>query len=253
MVRQRIIRSRGRHSPASDAELSRLAAKFVELMLNPDYPWLSHYFLMGGFTYQVESARTLALDIAHATAHDFFVPKEFADAVFGRNRDKLVPLVKDRLRQAKLSPEYFTQVLQALNPSLLRKAIQEAESIFKLRRGPKPKLPRHKYPELRVLADQLRPVIEKLITELDSGTKRPISDFLEFWRKEHPEACSLLLRHLGRLEQALIDPALRKRGTKIKSRARVLADALAGSDYGLTFLTSRDRASAIRRSQSTNC
>src|ERR1700676_3509525 len=117
MVRKSIPKSRGRQSAASDAELTRLAEKFVELMLNPDYPWLPYYFLMGGFTYGVESTRALALDIAHATAGDSLVPKEVADAVLDRDRNKLVPLVKDRLRKTKLSPEYFTMVLQALHPS----------------------------------------------------------------------------------------------------------------------------------------
>jgi hypothetical protein len=246
-------KKRDRHKVAFDAELTRLAEKFVELMLNPNhYAWLSHYFLLGGFTYPVLSAKALALDIAQAVERDFLVPKEVLDAVLERDRSKLIVLMKDRLKKTKLSPAYFERVLQVLNPPMLRKAIQEAESVFKLKRGPNPKIPLHKYSELAAWSDRLTPVIEKLLSELALGTKRPISDYLEFWKVEHPGACGFLLSHLDRFQIALNNPALRIRGTKVKSRARVLADALAGSDYNLSFLTSRDRASAARRFRSTS-
>lgn len=244
---------RGRRNVAVDVELTRLAEKFVELMLNPDhYSWLSYYFLCDGFTYPVQSAKALALDIAQSVDRDFFVPKEVADAVLERDRSTLIVLMKGRLKKTKLAPAYFERVLQVLNPAMLRKAIQEAESVFKLKRGPNPKIPLHKRPELAAWSDRLAPVIEKLLRELEFGTKRPNSDYLEFWKEEHPDACRFLLRHLDRFRLALNDPALRIRGTKIKSRARVLADAMAGSDYNLTFLTSRDRASAARRSRSAS-
>jgi hypothetical protein len=47
--------------------------------------------------------------------------------------------------------------------------------------------------------------------------------------------------------EALNDAKLYKRAKKIPQRARLLADALAGSDYGLSFRTSLDNVRTTRK------
>lgn len=121
--------------------------------------------------------------------------------------------------------------------------------MFKGQRGPKPKIPKRDYPKLAARGDQLKPVIHKLLVELASGTKRAVSELFEFWKVDHAEACNFLLHHISRLERALKDQRLLKRATRIEARAALLADALAGSDYGLRFRTSIERTREGRRQQ----
>ena len=230
---------------ASKTYYSQFAKQFVDLMLNPDNPWLLHYYLVGGFSYPIR-IKDLALDIIDAARRDYLAPREKADAVSNKDREKLIGLVLRDLEELQPGIRHLPKVLVALKSSALRKSIREHERLFTLRRGPTPKIPLHKYPELALWSDLLTPVIEKILRELPSGSNRPITDFLEFWAKEHREACAFLLRHLARFQQALEDPGLLKRGKKIKSRSRVLADALAGSEYDLTFRTSLERVRSAR-------
>jgi hypothetical protein len=253
MPRKKIPKGRDQDTGPSDAEYTQFAEKFVDLMIHPEYQWLLHYFLAGGFSYFPQSKHELALDIIReAQRGEFLVLKELADAAEARDRGKLIAIVKSSLADTKPSSESMDAVLRNLRPSVLRGAIRDLESIFKLQRGPNPKIPTHKYPELATRSNMLTPIIERLLLELKSGTKVPVVEFLKLWKIDHPEGCAFLLCHLSRLQQAMDDPSLLKRGTKIKSRARVLADAMAGSDYNLSFLTSRDRASAARRNRSTS-
>jgi hypothetical protein len=253
MPRKRIPKGQDQDPRPSDAEYTKFAEKFVDLMIHPDHPWLLHYFLAGGFTVFPQSIQELAVDIIReAQRGEFLVLKELADAAEARDRRRLIPLVKSSLVDTNPSSKSMDAILRALRPSALRGAIRELECIFKLQRGPNPKIPIHKYPELATRSDMLKPIIERLLLELKSATKVPISEFLKLWKIDHPEGCNFLLCHLSRLQQAMADPSLLKRGTKIKSRARVLADALAGTEYKLTFRTSLDRTAAARRSRSTN-
>lgn len=252
MGRKKIPKGRDYGTGPSDADYTQFAEKFVDLMIHPDHAWLLHYFLAGGFTFAPQSTQELALDIIREVqCGDFLVLKELADAAEAKDRGKLIALVKSSLAETNPSVETMDAILRALRPSALREAVQELEGMFRLRRGPNPKIPTHKLPELAARSDILAPIIERLLHELKSETKIPVAEFLKLWKIDHPEGCTFLLRYLGRLQQAMDDPSLLKRATKIKSRARVLADAMAGSDYNLTFLTSRDRASAARRSRST--
>jgi hypothetical protein len=89
MPHKRIPRGHDQGARPSDGEYTQFAQKFVNLMLQPDYEWLRHYFLTGGFTYPIGSVKQLAFDIVGATERDFFAPKETADAVLNRDHEKL--------------------------------------------------------------------------------------------------------------------------------------------------------------------
>ena len=96
-------------------------------------------------------------------------------------------------------------------------------------------------------ADLLRPAVTALLTQLQQ-TKHSVSEILEYLRKDHPEASEFLLGHVNRLQLALNDPKVLRRAQKrISARARVLADAMAGTDFGLTFSTSMERVREARR------
>jgi hypothetical protein len=241
--------NRNRKAEHFSAKYGGFAEQFADLVLHPDYDWLRRYFLAGGFTHPVGSARELAIDILRADGEGVLIPKETLDMVRNRDREKLIAFVRANLEQAKPNPDELFRHLQILHPTVLRREIKKMEGAFALHRGPIPKMPRHKHLELLELSDRLVLVLEKLLRELQSGTKRPISDFLLFWKQEHPKACSFLLKRLPLLHLALGDKGLQKRGIKIETRARVLADALAGSEYW-TLRTSYDRTTTARRAKS---
>jgi hypothetical protein len=80
----------------------------------------------------------------------------------------------------------------------------------------------------------LEPAISKVLAL--PKTSRSLGKALHYLEKDHPDACKFLGRHIQRFQQALSDPALLRRAKKNpEARARVLAEAMAGSDYQLSF------------------
>jgi hypothetical protein len=239
MPQQKNQKRIGQPPEATEADYEALAVQFADMLIDPDKRWLLEYVLAGGFSYPIESLEDLPVDIlARISNASYLVEKKLLDAALSGDRKIVVAFLMDNFHQTKPPLEWLSAVLKALDTTALRRSLQKASGIFKLRRGPNPKIPNFRYTDLAAKAELLTPVMFKLLTELQSGTKRSIQELLEFWKKDHDEGCSFLLRHIGRLRQALDSPALLKRGRKLLSRARVLAEALAGSDYGLTFSTS---------------
>jgi hypothetical protein len=92
----------------------------------------------------------------------------------------------------------------------------------------------------------LEPAILKLLTL--PKTSRTLDEALDYLKKDHPQACEFLSRHIGQFQQAMEDPSLLNRAKKnMKGRARVLAEAMAGADHKLTFSTSRERVRRARK------
>jgi hypothetical protein len=111
-----------------------------------------------------------------------------------------------------------------------RKAFQEAARQFTAKRGRKPKARRLDYRKIGMIY----PVCLRLLTELRFETPNySVRELLEHLKQDDPEACNFLLRHLARFESTLKDKRLLKRAIRIESRARLLADGMAGADYGL--------------------
>ena len=82
----------------------------------------------------------------------------------------------------------------------------------------------------------------KILKELSSQTSHTLEEILAYCRKDYPQACEFLSRNIERFQQASKDKHVMKRATKrISAKARVLADAMAGTDYDLAFSTSIKR------------
>jgi hypothetical protein len=245
------IRS-GKQSRTTDAEYQRFAEQFADMILDPKRPWLIRYLLVRGFeivpTWEELESDEFALSILNKLQEESWLWEAwFYDALRAGDRGKLVPYFKTLAIDGGLTKEHF-QRLQAIGKSsVIRQSLNKLGKRFSFHRGPKPKLPVSKYREVYEVAETLRPAIETFI-ELTQNTGRTPSEILKFLEKDHPHACSFLLKRIRTFQQALADPGLVKRAKKrIPARARVLADAIAGTDHKLTFKTSIERVRQARR------
>lgn len=231
----------------TQAAYEQFASEFVDLLLVPENEWLRCYFLKGGFTRPIQSISELAINIVQSIDAEVIMSAELLDALQSGDRKYLIGYVKTNLRKAQLSVAELSRIFRSLNSSKLRKTIIQTGNIFPADSGPAPKIPHYKYQEIADIGLQLAPVIEELLIGRDRRSRHSTEDILKHEMKDHPEACAFLLRHLHRLDEAFSDAKLYKRAKKIPQRARLLADALAGSDYGLSFRTSLDTVRDTRK------
>jgi hypothetical protein len=243
-------------SSLSDEEYHRFATQFVDMILDSRRPWVFQHVLYGGLqnapTLNDLNSEEFVLDLVYVQREGGVLWKPWvAEALITGDRERLVQHFEKFAKRKRLTKDEQARLLEVGKPSVLRKSIKELTSRFKSHRGPKHKLPREKYAALLATADLLQPPILKLL--MVPETSRTLGETLQYLQRDHPKACELLLRHAYRLEQALNDPKLRSRAKKrISARARVLADAMAGADYDLTFRTSLERVGEARRARSRN-
>jgi hypothetical protein len=235
-------------SKVSEIEYQRFAEQFVEMVFASN--WVFQHLLYGGFqtvpTWEELNSGEFALAVVEVSREGGVVWQPgLAYALIDEDRQWLVRYFKRDAQKRRLSKDELVRLLEACKHSVLRKSFKELARPFSSQRGPKPKLPLEKYDDVLKIAELLRPTIAQL---LRMETTRTLAERLEFLQNDHPEACEFLLRRVVMLRQALDDAGLRTRASKrIDARARVLADALAGSDYALSFRTSLERVGEARR------
>ena len=159
----------------------------------------------------------------------------------------MVELLKAEFVHSRMPRGNERAILSLGDPAILRKGILDIAKQFSGGPGRKALVEESEYQKLAAIAEELYPVILKLLQELDTGTKRAIQDLLEFWQPDHPTACSFLLRNLARLQEGLNARVLPRPAKKLQTRARVLSEALAGIEYSLTFSTSIERVRQGKR------
>jgi len=248
-------RQSNRRPGVSEAEYERFAEQFVELIVDPKQAWLVAYILNGGLnripTEEEFESGKFALHVLNRLERDEteIVEHYLWEALTTGDRKTLVPYCKQWALNASFTDEEMRMLLKMGKSSSLRQSYKRLNSKFRFHRGATPKLALGQYPKALERADQLRPAIEKVLTELASRTLNTLPEILEYCRKDYPEACEFLLRHIRLLEQAFKDKRVMNRATKrISAKARALADAMAGSEYGLSFSTSIERVRQARRS-----
>ncbi|MBZ5492190.1 MAG: hypothetical protein LAO76_14765 [Acidobacteriia bacterium] len=133
--------------------------------------------------------------------------------------------------------------------SPLRKILLDLAETFKGTQGRQPKLKLADYPRLIQVADSLSPLIGKILSQLEQSTKKTALETVMFWQADHPEAAGFLLSYYKQFELALHDATLKRRSKRPATRAKLLAEAMAGMEYGLTFSTSIERVRQARRMQ----
>ncbi len=184
-------------------------------------------------------------DDLHGTAW----AKQFEISLQRRNRKRLLELLKAQSVRSPMPRGSERAILSLGDPAILRKGLLEAAKQFSGGPGRKALIEESEYQKLAAIAEELYPVILKLLQELDSGTKRTIQELLEFWQPDYPTACSFLLRNLPRLQEGLNARVLPRPAKTLQTRARVVSEALAGTEYGLTFSTSTERVRQGKRAR----
>jgi hypothetical protein len=240
-----------RQSRTTDSEYQEFAEDFVDMILDSRKPWVFQHLIDGGFqtvpSWEDLNSGKFALEVLHTRREGgrLWEPWLF-DALVNANRPLLIPYFKKHAQDKRLPKDALTRLLEIGKSSTLRKSFKALAKPFSSHRGPKPKLPTEKNAEARETAELLQPAILKLL-EIPS-TSHTLVETLQFLHKDYPKACEFLLRHVHLLQQALKDPKLLRRAAKrIEARSRVLADAMAGADYELSFSTSLERVRQARR------
>lgn len=236
----------------SDSDYQHFAEQFTDMVLDSKRPWLLQYLLASGFEIvptweELESDEFVITLREKIEADSWFWEMRIFEALMAGDREKLVPYFKKRAVDAELRSEHFDRLLAVGKSSVIKKSLNRLSKRFSFHRGPIPKLPISRYPDVYKTAEMLRPVIQKFL-ELSGTTSRTSSEILQFLRKDYPVPCAFLLKRIGTFERALSDPGLLSKARKrIPSRARILADAMAGTDHRVTFSTSIERVRQARR------
>jgi hypothetical protein len=239
-------------SRTTDDQYQRFAEQFVDMIFDSRKPWVFQHLVSGGFqnipTWEDLNSGEFALQVIDVRRHrNTFWEPWVADALINEDRQKLVPYFKKDARDRRLTKDELVRLLEVGKSPVLKKSFKELASAFASRRGAKTKLPIFKYGDVLVKAELLAPAIEKLL-EIIPKTSRTLVETLQYLQKDYPQATEFLLRHETLLQQALNDPKLLRRAKKrMSARARVLAAALAGAAYRLSFSTSVERIRLERR------
>lgn len=233
-------------SKLTAAECDQLAEILVDTILDPSTPWLRKSMLAGLQYPQLARELTGALGFplsGRVTAK----ATDLSDALEKTDRKKLLDLFQAGLRRDPPTREQAQKLMNLDVPMVFRHALQKTARMFPAKRGRKPKIRKRDYPKIADWAEKLVPVCQKVLEGLESKSRHTIAEILEFEKADHSEACTFLLHHLGRFEKLLEDQKLLNQVATIDARARLIADAMAGADYELSFRTSIQRAREGRR------
>ena len=179
--------------------------------------------------------------------NDIATLHEFASAIECRDRERLVRWL---MQYVPSWPKDGAKTLVAQVPSLpnkARKLFAKGLRNIKLKRGPTSKLRPHEYPILAELGDRLAPLVLLFLRDRDAKTKRTLREMIEYQKNDFPSESAFLLKHLDRLEFVLKDKVLLKRAKKLPTLARLIADAMAGTEYDFEPRTSLERTRQGRR------
>ena len=173
------------------------------------------------------------------------------EALTKPDRKALVAWVLKHSIECKLTTDQMARVLACANSTVLRKSFKALGKTINSEPGAQPKLSPEQYPVLLETVDMLQPAISKFLAI--PKTSRALGETLSYLKKDYPRACEFLSQNIHRFRQALEDPTLLQRAKKSKEgRSRVLAEAMAGANYQLTFSTSRERVRRARLTQTTS-
>jgi hypothetical protein len=241
-------------STVSGAEYQHFAEQFVDLLVDPKQGWFVYYIMTGGLddipTEEEIDSGKFALGVLNRIdrGETQLIEVSLYEALTTGDRGALVPHTKQWAMDEALSREEMGMLLKIGRSRSLQHSFKQLKSTFRFRVGGKTKLATGQYDRILKRAEQLRPAIEKILSELTSETSHTLPEILKYCHKDYPEACDFLSRHLQLFQQAFNDKRVMNRATKrLPARARTLADAMAGTDYNLAFSTSIERVREARR------
>lgn len=232
-------------------EYQRFAEQFADCILDPRQPWLIDFVLNNGFadipTEKEISSGRFALRVLKSFKQEpaGLIEVSAYEALTKPDPAALAAWILRQSIECKLTKDQMSRLLECGTSAVVRNSLKALGKTFNSEPGAKPKLPLEQYPALLKTAEMLQPAILKFLVV--PKTSRTVGETLSYLEKDYPQACEFLSRHLHRFQQALADPTLLQRAKKnVVGRARVLAEAMAGANYQLSFSTSRERVRRAR-------
>ena len=243
-----------RKSPASESSDTRLSAlecdtfaeQFVDRLLSPEGAWFRKMYLVGLQDPVRLKSFMKGIGLSTKSFSPSFV-KRLHGALQRKDRKALLSLWKSICDQDPPSRGFPEAFLRLSRKRAWRGAMLQIADKLKGEPGFERKIKPEEYGSVASLGEELAPVILKLLKELESGTCRTVRELLEFWSKDKPRECEFLIRHIDRLDSVMRDETLLNRAKRLPARARLIADAMAGAEYGLSLRTSIERAREGRR------
>ena len=174
--------------------------------------------------------------------------REYVESLDRLDRKEIVPLLKTYFLRENYSKNHAEELFNGFASNLWWRITEEIEKhVFTIKRGRKAKAQLTDYNKIGALADELIPVCEKLLSQLEEKTKHSVKEILEFLKTDHQKPCTFLLSHLQQLESALANNKFLERRKTLNGRARLLAYGMAGADFGLKLSTSAALAEQAKR------
>ncbi|MGA2337434.1 MAG: hypothetical protein ABSG08_18845 [Terriglobales bacterium] len=238
-------------------EYQRFAEQFADRILDPRQRWLIDFVMNNGFadipTEEEITSGRFALRVLKSFRQEPWglMEASVAEAVTKPDRNALAAWILKHTVRCRLTTDQMARLLACSNATVLRKSFKALRKTINSEPGAKPKILLEQYPVLLKTVEMLHPAILKFLAI--PKTSRTLGEALRYLKKDYPQACEFLSRHIDQFQKALHDVALRNRAKKrSEGRARVLAEAMAGADYQLTFSTSRERVRRARLVQTTS-
>lgn len=243
------------HGQDADQRLSpdeciELAKSYVDLLFDPAKSWYRKMTLMGmeiflrnPGAYETIQSRLLELHPYLGNFRTLTVEEQtnFRLALQRKQRSKVYELLTASFARNPPTQQVANFILATAKPLPMRKALLAAADEFKGKPGRPSEVTAVRSELASFAEEQLAPLILNVLQAQERGTRYSLREYLEIARRDFPKASAFLLRHLASFEKALADPTLLARGKQSSTRAQVLADAMAGADYGLKFSTSLKR------------
>ncbi len=230
----------------TDEELQQLAERMVDDLLSSSAAPSRQGFLRARKNPPLMRLAAEALGLPQRAQNTRWLI-EFGNALARKNRQKLLVLIKEALMKDPPTFDQAQRLRQFDSRTISRKGLLEAAELFKGDRGIPARIEPTEYPALAALGDQLTPACRRILVGYEATPSCSITTIVEECRTEFAEAGTFLLRHIERLKSALEDRELLYRARKIDTRARLLADAMAGAEYDLSLRTAVERARTGRR------
>lgn len=165
---------------------------------------------------------------------------------------KLRDVLYDGLKKSDEDPTALEDEVELISANTLRRgARKEFNKALREAWPPEPpgsdrKIESEAVPKLAERADRLRPVLIRLLDLQQQFPTKQWEELINFLHTDHPRECTYLKFRVERLPRMVELPVYSKAKT-IKSKARILADLLVGSDFELGPRYARQKAEEARR------
>lgn len=230
----------------SAEEVERWAETLADELLDPK-SWLRTLVLKGfGQPDLMQSIAPLVRIPEVNTQFDPTVVPALNALVLSGDRDNIRSIIKRVL--SEMPRVTFDWFRTNLDPAHTRKLLLAEASKLKGKQGPQPKLSPSTGKELVSRADSLYPVLLRVLRDLEGGTKHSAVEMLDFLRADYEGPVIYVRRHILKLEEVLRNPPKHLASAKrIETRAKLLAEGLAGCDDEYSFNTSVEKVRQARR------